>query len=158
MVPCGFSSVNACWLWKITILSLENPASYIQKIKDKYARLPVHVLRSHSKKGSSHKVSRWHRSLYLTDGRHIGTVELCVLDSTHSILRLPHVSLCSLCLSLELQKSHQGLSLLVKVMKLWLPKVTWLHVLCPILSKPGEANHGALLFTFWKLTLFSPSN
>lgn len=85
-------------------------------------------------------------------------LELCVLDSTHSILRLPHMSLCSLCLSLEWQKSHQGLSLLVKVLKLWLPKVTWLHVLCLILSKPDEANHGALLFLFWKLSLFSPSN
>jgi len=32
------------------ILSLENPASHIHKIKDKYAGLPVHVLRSQSKK------------------------------------------------------------------------------------------------------------
>jgi len=50
---------------------IENPASYIHKIKDKYAGLPVHVLRSHSKKLPSQKVIRWHRSLYLTDGRDI---------------------------------------------------------------------------------------
>jgi hypothetical protein len=61
------------------ILSLENPASYIHKIKD---RVVGACSTKSLLKGSSQKVIRWHKSLYLTDRRDIGTVCVCWTQNT----------------------------------------------------------------------------